>query len=277
MAIEPREMIDLQVAGVARWELHLLEEIIKAIYRIIIEPGDNVIDGGANAGMHTIPLARAVGEQGQVLAFEPIHDLASNLRRRLEELDLRNVRVREEALALRRGKARFFRLKNREAESSLTSAKIDPRTDELELFELRTVILDEIIPQVFGHWRFAKLDLEGAEFDALRGGRTSLMTLRPTIILEFGYHATAASWGYSQLEWDRFFDDIGYRLYDLAARPILHRPWGDLGSWIWYLIAVPKYSADESFILDGMLDAIEPIMSEWSRALSEARRPRCDP
>lgn len=275
MAIEPRDIIDLQVAGVARWELHLLEEIIKAIYRIIVERGDNVVDGGANAGMHTIPLARAVGERGQVLAFEPIPDLACGLRRQLAELSLRNVQVREEALARRRGKARFFRLKNREAESSLTSAKIDPRTDELELFELPTVTLDDIIPQVFDHWRFAKLDLEGAEFDALRGGRATLMTLRPMVILEFGYHATAASWGYSQAEWDRFFDDIGYRLYDLAARPILDRPWGDLGCWIWYLIAVPKYSADESFVLDGMVDAIAPIVNEWSRALSEGRRPRC--
>ncbi len=273
MPFDPRELINLQVAGDASWGLHLFEEIIRTIYEKILVPGDRVVDGGANAGLHTIPLARAVGERGRVLAFEALPHLASALTLKLAEKDIHHVQVRQEALAMRRDKARFYRLKNREAESSLTNARIDPFRDELELYEIDTVKLDDIIPNTLDQWRFAKLDLEGAEFDALRGGRQSLMTLRPMVILEFGYHATAAAWGYTQEQWDDFFDDIGYRLYDFAARSIMHRPWGDLGSFIWYLIAVPKYSADESFILDGMIGELEPLVNKWANAVREGRRP----
>ena len=37
----------------------------------IVEPGDVVVDVGANIGTHTVPLARRVGRAGGVLAIEP--------------------------------------------------------------------------------------------------------------------------------------------------------------------------------------------------------------
>ncbi len=276
MTIEPRALIELQNAGVAAWELHLFEEIIKTIYRKLLIPGDRVLDGGANGGMHTFPLAEAVGESGRVLAFEPLPNLAGWLRREAEIRGLGQVQVRQEALSSRQGRTRFHRVKNREAESSLSMARIDPGADEVESFDVDAVRLDDVLPTILDRWRFAKLDLEGAEFDALRGGQQSLMRLRPTVILEFGYHATAEAWGYSQKEWDAFYDEIDYRLYDLVGRPILHRPWGDLGAYIWYLIAVPRDSRDESFVTDGLIELIEPLVGEWTSALAEGRRPRLE-
>lgn len=276
MNMDPRTLIELQNAGVDAWQLHLFEEIIKTIYKRILTPGDYVVDGGANAGMHTFPLADAVGESGRVLAFEPLPNLVDLLRREVDARGLGQVTVRQEALSVRQGKANFNWLRNREAESSLSTARIDPGADDVESLDVDTVRLDDVLPITFDRWRFAKLDLEGAEFDALRGGQQSLMRFRPTVILEFGYHAAAKAWGYSQAEWDAFYDQIDYRLYDLVGRPILHRPWGELRSYIWYLIAVPKDSRDESFITDGLIRVIEPLVHEWSSALAERRHPRID-
>jgi FkbM family methyltransferase len=39
--------------------------------RRVIRPGMNVVDVGANIGYHTVLFARAVGESGRVIAFEP--------------------------------------------------------------------------------------------------------------------------------------------------------------------------------------------------------------
>ncbi|MEM7399847.1 MAG: FkbM family methyltransferase, partial [Pseudomonadota bacterium] len=37
----------------------------------LIEPGETVVEAGANIGSHTVPLARKIGPRGRVIAFEP--------------------------------------------------------------------------------------------------------------------------------------------------------------------------------------------------------------
>src|SRR5687767_12418481 len=67
--------------GGLRWKLDLEEGIDFAIfimgalepsavaaYRDLVRPGATVLDIGANIGAHTLPLAKAVGPTGRVLA-----------------------------------------------------------------------------------------------------------------------------------------------------------------------------------------------------------------
>ena len=57
--------------GAGEWELE-----ISAILTHFIEPGDLVIDVGANYGVHTLAMARAVGESGhrrRLVQVVPIH------------------------------------------------------------------------------------------------------------------------------------------------------------------------------------------------------------
>ena len=69
--------------GIA-WDLDLSEGIDLSIfllggfepstvklYRKLVKPGDTVLDIGGNIGAHTLPLARLVGTRGRVIAFEP--------------------------------------------------------------------------------------------------------------------------------------------------------------------------------------------------------------
>ncbi|NJL55600.1 FkbM family methyltransferase [bacterium] len=66
------------------WQLDLREGIDFAIYlqghfepqtakalSKFVEPGQTVVDIGANIGAHTLPLAKLVGASGRVIAFEP--------------------------------------------------------------------------------------------------------------------------------------------------------------------------------------------------------------
>ena len=41
------------------------------LYQQIVQPGWHVVEIGANVGLLTVPLARFVGPQGRVTAFEP--------------------------------------------------------------------------------------------------------------------------------------------------------------------------------------------------------------
>src|SRR4051812_28228986 len=47
------------------------EPATTAVYRKLIRPGAMILDIGANIGAHTLPLARAAGPSGRVVAVEP--------------------------------------------------------------------------------------------------------------------------------------------------------------------------------------------------------------
>jgi FkbM family methyltransferase len=273
---DAKKIIELQQAGARNWYLHLFEEIIAGFYTSILSEGDFVIDGGAHAGLHTIPLADAVGENGKVLAFEPIPHFTQVLQSLLDQRNIKHVEIRRAALSRRKGRAVFHWIKNRQAESSLSSIDINHLVDEIESFEVDTLCLDDIIPSLgsdYGPLRFLKMDLEGAEFDALRGSKSILKQFHPSIVLEFGYHKTAETWGYNQAVWDAFFEEIGYNLYDLAGRSILSLPWGHIDNPIWYLIAVPKDSEDDVFVKNNLPDLIDASARKWSDALASGRPP----
>ena len=54
------------------------------LVRKFLRPGDYVLDIGTNIGTHAIPLAKAVGHEGQVIAFEP----QPTRRARLQDVEL---------------------------------------------------------------------------------------------------------------------------------------------------------------------------------------------
>ena len=62
------------------WGQHFGVVRLPRLYCEFIQHGDFVIDGGANAGMHTIPLANRVGRNGKVTAIEPQAECIADLR-----------------------------------------------------------------------------------------------------------------------------------------------------------------------------------------------------
>ena len=63
-----------------------------------IQPGDFVIDIGAHIGAHTIPLARATGPNGHLVAFEMQRTLAQHLAANLVLNQIYNVEVHTSAI-----------------------------------------------------------------------------------------------------------------------------------------------------------------------------------
>ena len=63
-----------------------------------VQTGDTVIDGGANIGAFTIPLAKQVGSTGHVYAFEAQRVLSQILHTNVVMNELFNVHVLNQAL-----------------------------------------------------------------------------------------------------------------------------------------------------------------------------------
>lgn len=171
-----------------------------AFARRHLQPGDVVLDVGANAGLYTVIAARAVGASGHVYAFEPDERALALLRRNVEVNGLKNVTVIEAAVSDETGE-RPFAAASDTALSSLAAIQRDDQ--QIEGWRtVRTVRLDDAIAtHGIGGVRFLKIDVEGAEKLVLDGA-ANLLSRAPagfTILFE-AFERNAEAFGYTVRE-----------------------------------------------------------------------------
>jgi FkbM family methyltransferase len=137
----------------------------------LLEPGDFVVDCGANMGFTTIFFAHFVGQKGKVLAFEPLLSNARDIRENVALNGLTNVEVREQAAG---------------NSNSTTTMADTPNgiltTDSAwKLVKVPIVRLDDAIAD--GTPTLLKIDVEGHELEVLRGA-TRILATNPKLDIE---------------------------------------------------------------------------------------------
>ena len=208
----------------------MFEGIIESLYCQILQPGDTAIDVGAHKGRHTEAMVNAVGADGRVLAFEPISALAESLEQRARAAGLeRTVEVHNVALADRAGRREFHVVANDMAYSGLR-VKRYPFKAELEMVSVEVRVLDDYLREG-PRPGFVKIDVEGGEFDVLKGMRDSLENHRPVVAFECGKGSASEAYGYSKEEFFALFDQVGYCLRDVLGCPFLVEAWAVVQPW----------------------------------------------
>jgi FkbM family methyltransferase len=148
-----------------------------------VRPGDLAVDAGANMGYHALHLAKLVGSDGRVEAFEPLPYLAQALSASVAEnhfdprTTIHQAALDEESgtLALRHAP----RTANFGGGHFAPDRAIEPHhADEI----VTTVRLDDAIGE--RRCNFLKMDVEGAEPRVIRGALTTLANGKPVILSE---------------------------------------------------------------------------------------------
>lgn len=138
-----------------------------------LQPGDTVLDGGANLGTYSSLACAAVGPAGHVLACEPDTALAERVGRQAELLGHRALTVVTAALGATRGEAELWCAPHGEGTGyqSLRVPLSVSKTYTPRNVTVRTIddILAEYTPGLAPS--AVKLDIEGAEALALAGAR----------------------------------------------------------------------------------------------------------
>jgi FkbM family methyltransferase len=129
-----------------------------------VRPGDTCVDVGANIGLHTLSLARAVGATGHVFSFEPVRKNALLAQLNCEINNLHNVTMTASPLSDVSGKILSANLPDNDSSFAFFSETggmgDEGATRTLDEFcESRTVAAVH----------FIKIDVEGAEMKILRG------------------------------------------------------------------------------------------------------------
>lgn len=168
------------------------ESHITDLSKSIIKKGEVVFDVGANVGLHTVLFSRLVGEEGKVIAFEPNLDNLKKLRLNLAINGCNNVVIVEEAIADKNKKYDFYQLKKSSINTGDHSLAYTDSIKKLEKEEgifksdVNGITLDTFCDKAEIRPTFLKMDIEGFEYFALKGGRKLLNeAAKLTIILEF--------------------------------------------------------------------------------------------
>ncbi|GAB6079005.1 FkbM family methyltransferase [Hydrogenobaculum acidophilum] len=137
-----------------------------------VEEGDIVFDCGANSseGLNCDYFAIKAGEKGKVYAFEPIPRIYTEL---LEDIkDFKNIVPVNMGVSDKKGVAYFEDMGGGSRVSEKGSVRV-------ELTTIDDFVKENNIEKV----DFIKMDIEGAELDALKGATNTIKTFKPKLAI----------------------------------------------------------------------------------------------
>ena len=187
--------------------------------------GGTVLDVGANIGLYTLLAGTIVGAAGHVHAFEPETRNAARLRENIALNDLANVVVVESAVFSRSGTVSLNVFDERfNAWHSLGRPSLpdpsDPRRSvtAIQVREVPAVTLDEYCSQHhIERVELLKLDVEGAEVDALLGAASLLAATEIRAVLFEVSLPQIEALGHPPSAPFDVLQEHGYRCFELAT------------------------------------------------------------
>jgi FkbM family methyltransferase len=148
--------------------------------RRLLQPGEQVVDIGANYGVYTLSMARSVGPRGNVWAFEPASSTADFLRQGIAANGFGNVTLERSALSNAIGTARLST-----SEHSELNALEHGGSSQGSAETVQVVTLDDAMTRyLWTDIALLKMDAEGEERRIIEGGRQFFSKLSPLVLYE---------------------------------------------------------------------------------------------
>jgi FkbM family methyltransferase len=177
-----------------------------------IKQGDVVIDIGANIGYYTLLFAKLVGDTGQVIAFEPDPENFALLHKNVALNQYHNVTLVQKAVSTENSHAQLFLCDENKGMHRLYDSVCCQSSIEVE-----TVCLDDYLPKLVKKVDFVKIDIEGAEYNALQGMQHILRQYQPKLLTEFS-PAALFEYGIKPQTYIDFLTQLDFDLYQVTER-----------------------------------------------------------
>lgn len=151
------------------------DRLTLAIMKRCLRPDSNCVDIGAHRGTILAEIVH-LAPAGTHYAFEPVPQHAHYLAKTFP-----TVKVHTLALSDTKQQTTFAHDLQHPTRSSFTRPPSD--NQQIEIISVQTDLLDNLLPPSLPI-HFIKLDVEGAEFQVLRGSLTTIKTHQPVIVFE---------------------------------------------------------------------------------------------
>lgn len=147
------------------------------LFRQLLRPGQWVVEAGANIGSLTLPIAKYVGSQGRVFAFEPQRIVHQTLCANMALNNIAHVNCRWEGLSDKQGTMVVPSLNYSKPNNFGGLFLMDEGNGE----RVPVVTIDSLnLPTLHA----IKADVEGMELQVIRGGIETINRYRPFLYVE---------------------------------------------------------------------------------------------
>jgi FkbM family methyltransferase len=163
----------------------------------MIRPGDVVIDCGSNQGINSLAYSRIIGATGHVHAFDPYPINCAIAKFNAKINDRENITIHQKAVSNREDILNISVGTQDILDAKGSADAITATAVTIDSFELKP--------------NFIKIDVEGAEINALEGAAETVRKFEPYIYLESHHPAQIARFGRRV---DEIFDIIDLRIYN---------------------------------------------------------------
>ncbi|MGH1561919.1 FkbM family methyltransferase [Mumia sp. DW29H23] len=196
------------------------DDFVAPVLSLLMQPGDLVLDIGANVGLVTLPLAAAARRTGaSVIAVEPI---PTNHSRLVDAVRLNGFEdlVTTVHTALADAPGRTTMSVDRDAPTGNAYLRTNRHDPAMPTFEVAVRTLDDLLDEVAPgrSASLVKIDVEGAEMLVLGGAQLMLAEHRPVILGEFNSGLMPA-FGHTFLDVAAALEPLGYKPYAFVAGP----------------------------------------------------------
>ena len=167
-----------------------------------IKFNDIVLDAGANEGSLTVVYSQKIGVKGKVFAFEPDTKNIEILKHNMSlNKKYNNIELVKKALWNKKDTIEFF-------EAGTVASSIFYEDKNSQRVTIQAISIDCFMStKKINRLNFVKMDIEGAEIEALKGSINTIEKYRPDFAIA-SYHIINNKPTYIGVE--SFFNKIGY-------------------------------------------------------------------
>lgn len=179
----------------------------------LLQPEMTFVDIGANQGEFTVFAAKRL-TKGQVISFEPVSTVFKKLELNIKANNFKNVKLIQKGLGSQKGFFTVYSSGEESKDGTLNEGlyTIHSTIKRNEVYETIEIICfdDFIEEQNINKIDVMKIDIEGAELEALKGAKKTIESSKPIIIMEVNEETSRAA-GYSAKELIDYLGNMGYR------------------------------------------------------------------
>lgn len=222
-----------------------------------VRKGDTVFDVGANTGKLTLPLARLVGANGTVHAFEPVSRNFSILQKNVMDANLSSrVILNKLALGDSNQSINITIPCERLTEATLVPHRsmdwidyVSSESGKYTAENCKIITLDNYVKENhINNISFIKCDVEGAELLVFKGAKNALRSSNPPVIMMEVFDDWTKDFGYHPKDLFEFLKmEAGYEFYWICEDGLKRVEPDDkiipgiFSQWIDYLCIIPDH------------------------------------
>lgn len=184
------------------------------LYQALLQPGDVVVDVGANIGVFSIEMARVVGPAGRVIAFEPQPPIFAMLERNLASHGLTQAEPYRAIVSDHDGEGEFADIRNLPKDRQLNFGAVGVGTKvKTSVGGMEPTLVRRLDTLALDRCSLIKVDVEGSEAAVMAGAPDTLARCRPVLSVECDRPNSKRPWVDALLA-------AGYRLWRFRGSPV---------------------------------------------------------